>query len=363
MKRKFKIIAVLIIAVAVFATGTFAWQKIIKATNEFSGNKKDVTVHDDFDQDEDEKDVYVENRGKSPLFVRVKLEETMNLTDDTWRPTKDDDWVTHTHGTIATDCGHTNKLDGKPFHDYFKWKMGGQKYYMPSSGVKDVDNNTKKYNGTEPGVKLTPDAKITTVAAFLAMSAQDQKDFIGWIFDTDGYAYWSQPLPPGEATGLLLNGVASLPPLKDLDYYYAINVIVEVVDRRDIPMWTQGAPSVDGSGTTHQEATPDGKEVIKIIVGDEEDDDDDDDDGSNTPSLEISGCHNTVKVGATVDPPTVTVGPPGSPSSPLIWSSSDDAIATVAADGKVTGVSVGFATITVKAPNGLSVDYIIEVVP
>jgi len=354
MKSKFKMIAVLILALAILATGTFAWQKIIKATNEFTGNKKHVTVHDDFDQDEGLKDVYVENSGKSTMYVRVKLEEAMNLTSDTWRPGAND-WVKHTHGATPEDCGHLSIHDGKPFHDYFKWTMGGQKFYMPSDGTKDVDHDTKIYNGTEPGVKQTPNAKFTTVADFLAMSAQDQQAFYGWIYDTDGYAYWSQPLKQGDVSGLLLHGVESLPTLKDLDYYYAIDVTVEVVDYRDIPMWTQGVPSVDNSGAKHQEATPDGKKVIQTIVGNAA--------APGQSSISLSNYQRTVKVGATAKPPTVSILPPGTPNSPLIWTSSDDKIATVAADGVVTGVSVGTAKIKVTSPTGLFIDYSIEVVP
>jgi hypothetical protein len=226
-----------------------------------------VTVHDDFDSGTGLKDVYAENLGNTTVFVRIKLDETMNLKSYTWRPGSND-WVTHTYGTCAEDCGHTNKADNKHFHDYFKWTMGGWKYYMPGSGSQSVVQDKNKYDGTEPGVKKTPDAQIITSDDFLALTESEQKAFIGWIYSTDGYAYWSQQLMKDEATGLLLHGVQSLPTLDNLDYYYAINVAVEFVDHPDIPMWTQGVPSVDGSGAKYQEASPDGKEVINIIAGD-----------------------------------------------------------------------------------------------
>jgi len=354
MTRKFKMIAALITAVAIATTGTFAWQRAFEKRNEFKGHKKDVTVHDDFDPDAGLKDVYVENRGNTKVFVRIKLDETMSLTSDAWRPGVND-WVTHTYGATAEDCSHTNKADNKYFHNYFKWTMGGWKYYMPSSGSQGIAQDKNKYDGTEPGVRRTPDAQIITSAQFLGMSGPEQKAFIGWIYSTDGYAYWSQPLEKGEATGLLLHGVESLPILKELDYYYAINVIVEVVDRSDLPMWTQGAPSTDGSGATHQEAGPDGKEVINIIAGDEED--------NGAPFVTLSNIPDTVTVGGTVNPPAVTFSPEGSSNTPLIWSSANGSIATVGADGKVTGVAVGTAVISVTAPNGLTASFTITVVP
>jgi len=346
-------ISALMVAVAIAASGTFAWQKVIAKQNEFMGHKRDVTVHDDFDPDMGLKDVYVENRGNTTIYVRIRLDETMNLTSDTWRPGPND-WVTHTYGTSAADCGHTNKADNKYFHNYFKWTMGGWKYYMPGSGSQSVIQDKNKYNGTEPGVQKTPDAAIITSAEFLVMTDTEQKAFIGWIYSTDGYAYWSQPLYKEEATGLLLHGVDSLPILEDLDYYYAINVIVEVVDRKDIPMWTQGAPSTDGSGTTHQEASTDGKEVINIIVGN--------DATPEKPSLTLYNVPDIVLVGDTINPPHVSVGPTGSPSSPLVWKSDNEGIATVGADGKITGIAKGTAVISVTAPNGLTATFTISVV-
>jgi uncharacterized protein YjdB len=353
MNKKFKMVMAVIVAIAILATGTFAWQKIIEETNEFTGNKKEITVHDDFDPDKNQKDVYVENRGNNTLYVRIKLDETMNLTSDTWRPGPYD-WVTHTYGASATDCGHANIHDHELFHKFFKWTMGGWKFYMPGSGSGNVMHDTKHYNGTELGVQATPNAKIITSAEFLAMTEAEQHAFIGWIYATDGYAYWSQPLKQGEVTGLLLHGVESLPILLDYDYYYAINVIVEVVDRRDIPMWTQGVESVDESGTKHPEASPDGKEVILIIIGDEPD--------PGQPTLTLHNYPHTVKQGKTVNPPVVTVGPPGAPNWPLIWESSDTNIATVDSNGKITGVAIGTAEISVTAPNGLTESFTIEVV-
>ena len=351
MNKKFKLIAILLTVLALTTSGTFAWQKAYEKTNEFSGHKKDVTVHDDFDPDTGKKDVYVENHGETVIFVRVKLDEAMNLTSDTWRPGVND-WVTHTYNETAVDCGHTNKADDKYFHDYFKWTMGGWKYYMPGNSSQSIMQDKNMYNGTEPGVKKTPDAQIITSADFLAMSESNQKAFIGWIYSTDGYAYWSQPLQKDEATGLLLHGVQPQPNLNELDYYYAINVIVEVVDRRDVPMWTEGANATDGSGATHQEATPDGKEVIYIITG-----------GGTAaePSITLTNIPATVTVGGTVNPPTVTVGPAGSPDSPLEWATDSPGIAVVGTDGVITGISEGDATITVKTPNGLSASFTITV--
>ena len=272
MKSKLKVLITLICALALIATGTFAWEQIITARNEFIGDKtpeEDVTLHDDFDPDTSKKDVYVENTGDVALYVRVKLDEAMSLTNNKWRPGATD-WVTHKHGQTPEDCGFESHESNR-FHDYFKWTMGGWKYYKSTDGsrslVQDVNEYTEaQYNDPNTGVKKTPDAQIITSEAFLALSPEQQKAFQGWIYSTDGYAYWSQPLNSGEATGLLLHGVRTMNSIKGTEYYYVIDVILEVVDMDDIPMWTQGAQPNDG-GDKHPEASEDGKEVINVIIG------------------------------------------------------------------------------------------------
>jgi len=267
MTRKIKAGFAVVCALALFMAGTFAWEQIINHVNEFTGKRDDVTMHDDFDPSTGQKDVYVENQGSKPIFIRVKLNEAMNLTSYTWRPAAGD-WTTHTYGTTAENCGHANAA-GKLFHDYFKWTMGGWKYYVPAAGLEQIVHDTRTYTETDFNAgtaKKTPDAVMITAAGFLAMTPEQQADFIGWIYDTDGYAYWSQPLNKGEVTGLLLHKVTTDASLKNTDYYYAIDVIVEAVDIDDIPMWTQGAQPSDG-GTKHPEATEQGKEVIGIITG------------------------------------------------------------------------------------------------
>ncbi|MCL2083652.1 MAG: hypothetical protein FWH06_00155 [Oscillospiraceae bacterium] len=263
MKRKINVLIALISALALITSGTFAWEQIITQVNEFTGGRGEtgITLHDDFNPGINKKDVYVENTGDMTLLVRVKLNEAMSLISSTWRPSGGE-WVTHRHA--AADCAGANAA-GKKFHDHFEWTMGGWKYYMPASGR--VVNDLTVYSGTEPGVKKTPDARIVSAADFLAMTGEQQEAFNGWIFSADGYAYWSRLLKGGEATGLLLGGVKPKSSLKNIEYYYAIDVIVEAVDEDDLPMWTQGAGPKDPGGTKHPEATTDGKEVINIIIG------------------------------------------------------------------------------------------------
>jgi len=287
MAKKTKLFIALLSALSLLVTGTFAFQQIATFRNEFWGTHDDTTLHDDFDPGTGKKDVYVENTGSTNLLIRVKLDEAMNLNSYTWRPTDgSSDWITHTYINDITNCDHKNHLGSDKFHEYFTWAMGGQKYYMPAkhleveSNKNKVVHDLKEYIGDETYVKQTPFAKMILMAEFLALNPSEQKDFMGWVCDTDGYAYWSQILPAGEATGLLLNRVATdTSKLKDMDYYYAINVIMEAIDRKDAPMWLEGAESIDGSKATHNEATNQGKEFINILLINNPDDD-----NNGTPS-------------------------------------------------------------------------------
>ena len=352
MTIKIKTIIAAFAAAALLATGTFAYSQIVSATNEFMGQHDGVTLHDDYEPGDINKDVYVENSGNVTLYVRVKLEEAMNLTSYTWRP-QAADWVTHTYGVTAEDCGHTNDAD-MLFHDYFTWKMGGWKYYMPASGELAQDTTDYSlYSDAERqamGIKQTPNAGIISATAFLAMAAADMnaaKSYIGWILDeTDGYCYWSQPLKAGQATGLLLDQVITDASLKHTNYYYAIKVILEAVDREDIPMWLDGAESVDGSGKTNDEATDDGKEVIKIIIGEDED---------GNANVKIVG-DTTIPLGAQGQL-SFNVTPADYASGKQInWSSNNAAVVTFTtnADGSITitGESVGSAKISLSIGEG-----------
>lgn len=68
-------------------------------------------------------------------------------------------------------------------------------------------------------------------------------------------------------------------------------------------------------------------------------------------SITISPNGITMKVGDTTQL-TATVSPDNATNKEIIWSSSDDEIATVDSTGKVTGKKIGSVTITAKTPDG-----------
>jgi hypothetical protein len=179
------------------------------------------------------------------------------------------EWRIPTYGGRAEDCGHESH-EGLLFHDYFEWSMGGSKYYKVTDGVRPVVHDLRNYTAEDAAndgnIQMTPDAAIIHIDEYLGYEDEDRLDFVGWIYDDDGYAYWSRMLGEGEATGLLLNRVGTSQTLENEDYYYAINVMMEAVDRKDAPMWLDGSESVDHAGEFHERATEKGAELISFIL-------------------------------------------------------------------------------------------------
>lgn len=82
-KKSTQLAMTLVLVAGIILAGTFAWFSFTQnATNVLEGftNPK-VNLHDDFW--EPNKDVYVENSGNQPLYVRVRLDEWMDINGTT----------------------------------------------------------------------------------------------------------------------------------------------------------------------------------------------------------------------------------------------------------------------------------------
>jgi hypothetical protein len=85
-----------------------------------------------------------------------------------------------------------------------------------------------------------------------------------WVLDQDGWFYWAQPLPPGEATGLLLNGVRLENALTDA-YYYGVNAVMQAATWNDRDAFSTGLDAVV-TGKTNT-ITVEGKSLLATITG------------------------------------------------------------------------------------------------
>ena len=196
-------------------------------------------------------------------------------------------WTTHIPGESELgESAEDGFADvGETFHKYWKWTFGGSTTYMPTFN-KDNTSQTADINGTYDGkegtaghyddyvdystdeykttgktdtaaytpetdggeaveveethtAKETLTAAVITMATYNAKTTEEKAAFVGWVYDADGWAYWSQAIEPGTATGLLLdkvenatkNGVQLIPEKKS---FYAINVIGEFITADDI---------------------------------------------------------------------------------------------------------------------------------
>ena len=92
-----------------------------------------------------------------------------------------------------------------------------------------MENVNYTVNSETHTAKATQTATVLTMAEWKAQGAP-----VGpyWVYDTDGWAYWAQPILPGEATGLLLDGIELNEVIQD-DWYYGINVVGQFSDGGD----------------------------------------------------------------------------------------------------------------------------------
>lgn len=310
-----KRVSVVVAGIAITAlllTGTYAWfSGTVTAQNVFTGTKtpkNNVVLHDDFERPI--KNVYVENTGSTVVYVRVKLTEIWNLTTATVpNPAPATGWYTYHPGTgpqgwlrydvtpaddiyqknFIWTLGNGMKTDGSvtqanavPFTtDYIKadGSQANNVYQSTSSQIAAMKASNPTAVGTTPvgnivGADWYDSATFVAqynlnfaaqIAAGTYAKLTTRADYIGWISDADGWAYWSQPLQAGQVTSLLLHEVDTVG-MQDDNYYYIVNANMEAVDGPDLTaMWINGGQSVDSSPKAAQAGTF-GQTALKYVA-------------------------------------------------------------------------------------------------
>jgi len=277
-----------ILVVVLCLGGAFAWTDFTQSkTNKFNGSfDADVTLHDEFDGTN--KNVFVENSGTNPIYVRVRLDEFMQTGStvfDSHANIKDKTtWTTHTYtGSDIDDCGNA---DVAKFHSYYKWDMSGNdRDYTPGTPgmvyttlgpdgkVLDEDTSYNPYVSTSVKHHTAAANAPVLMSQYLAVKAKVDAGTYDygvaadkaiwdactqgcWILDdTDGaaqgggWAYWSQPLAPDTATNMLLQTVTKIKDPAD-DWIYRIDVKCQAVSLTDAQKWND-ATSTCGYKTTN----------------------------------------------------------------------------------------------------------------
>lgn len=99
-----------------------------------------------------------------------------------------------------------------------------------ADAVEDVNITSAKAVHT---VSESINGQVISMEDYKALTAEEKAALNAWVYDVDGWAYWSQPIAPKTSTGLLLSGVQDLG-LIDEDYYYAIHVIGQFITADDL---------------------------------------------------------------------------------------------------------------------------------
>lgn len=293
----------------------------------FNGENKDVFVENFTDPEDDGVPIYARIRldeymeigeGAGDADASNRYVTVVGATE-TIRPELNNPatWITHHPAEHAPQGGVTAD---SPMHEYMLWEMGGKTVYMPTFN-KDKDSLKADINGTyegpddvagpNPNVDNVDDryedyktyvltqeeenlgsnlvhtvtdteqyadgtseapvehtAQETLEATVITM--EDWKNNYGskpgpyWVYDMDGWAYWAQPIQPGEATGPLLTGITPAQEPDD-DWFYAINVVGQFATAGDWGTPGDGDNGSGGDGFYKDGITDDGLTLLNTI--------------------------------------------------------------------------------------------------
>ena len=168
------------------------------------------------------------------------------------------------NGTFAGPDGDP-ATDNDRYGDYVNYTLGEQK---TGSAVYDADADEEdEGEAAVEGVDIetreeTHAAKATQNATVLSMAewkAQGAPRGKYWVYDTDGWAYWAEAIQPGEATGMLLDGIELQKNLTD--WYYAIKVTAQFATADDLGSKT------DSDGFFQEGMTDDALLLLSGISG------------------------------------------------------------------------------------------------
>jgi uncharacterized protein YjdB len=403
IKKRVMAIAAGVLVAAVALTGTYAWNDYRQhKSNEVNGGKLnyEAKLIEDFQEKYDwkiddgnvKKEIRVKNSGTSEkgfgsIYVRLQLKEYMEICEITYIET-DMRYMIDTAGnyvSFATEKEAQNAYPGHEVKELTEYVSGTKGWYVQTkehdpngqmgqyvlldvvigAPVAVIPGSTRAVNVNHHGTTIT-DANGTKIAtesdecnypihtwngslletrefiewqlndgAIIKLSEWDGNPIAAWLIDDlsdSGWIYWGQELKTQEVTADFLKSI-HLIKQPDGNFYYVIHTELEAVSLDELKVnsnWNQNI----------RNAFINNASIISF---------------DTAPT-------STLTIGQTVAAPSLTVGPQGAQQSPLSWTSSNSAAATVDANGNITGVAAGSTVITVTAPNGASASYTVNVV-
>jgi hypothetical protein len=279
--------------------GTYAWSSIsqrVDNTSDIPPTNAGARLHDDFNIEAGNKNIYVENYGDDPVLVRVKLYEYLEKDGEPLIPGADPNdvttWAPYTM-TSLTALG----TDTQKFRPYVTWEFANtttpQKVYVPTFNT-DNTNRSADASGdgldvltgavTHPGAGKWADFQMLEQVPSLdgtqthettntprinrelqmmgpiATTGSGENQFSSpfgscWIADKDGWFYAGSWIAPGVSSTVLL---------KSLQYHYAriyatsdhikyrIWPVMEYVGRENIDDFYNGSSPYGDASTDAQ---------------------------------------------------------------------------------------------------------------
>lgn len=289
---------VLLLAVILFITGTFAWNLTDKRNQQELMLRKGGRVHNDFNNhslkaavsNRANKDVYAENFGDNKLLVRIKLFEYLEIDGNAVTGESREDRNTWSPYVLG---------NNEEARNYVTWEMGGSKIFLPTfnldensdsidakgtaidvltgsaTGIGDGTHNYFEPAGSifdqsgnrleaETGTSHTSkstiiqDREVISMEDWLMLGAKEQVGNF-WVVDDDGWAYWADFLRPNTATSLLLDELIVDSEGMKISMYYAIDVVGEFAAEGEADTFYNGE-------SEYGNASSNGQEVVDTIL-------------------------------------------------------------------------------------------------
>ena len=129
-------------------------------------------------------------------------------------------------------------------------------------GTTSTEGDATTYTKVEHSARDTINGSVISMAEYKALSDAEKRALNAWVYDADGWAYWSQAIQPGEATGLLLNDIGEKLKNTSDNWYYAIEATAQFVTAND-----SGYDNATGFWDTAKGTVPtdDAKALLKGI--------------------------------------------------------------------------------------------------
>lgn len=169
------------------------------------------------------------------------------------------------NGTYAGPDGD-RATDYDRYADYVKYEVG-QKSEETQAQYENPDK-PEGYLLDTPAVHIAQKTLTATVISMEEWMGETYNSEPGlyWVYDTDGWAYWAQPIEWQTATGLLLNEIKVVDKTIHSEWYYAVNVVAQIATAGD---WgDEPADNVTpGTGMYEGGFTENGQALLNKIAG------------------------------------------------------------------------------------------------